>query len=72
MAMVETQEGPTTVRFCYPCRHYVQERFQVQGDVGYDKYCCHPINGERKHMGSYGEARTPDWCPVLSPIAPGA
>jgi hypothetical protein len=60
-------EGPLVKRLCYPCDHYRSERFRVQGDTGADMHCDHPDAPVPGYMGSYGEPRTPDWCPVVSP-----
>jgi hypothetical protein len=55
--------GPKIKHHCMGCECHEQERYQCQGDSGFDHYCKHPDFPERKSIGdSY---ITPEWCPVL-------
>lgn len=57
--------GPTftVTASCFNCRHCHSERYQVQGDSGYD-VSCSLLN---RHIGLGW--RTPEWCPFLA-LAP--
>lgn len=60
------QEGPrvTVNKSCSGCRWHSAERYQVQGDSGYDHYCTH--GGVKRDTGSF-TWKTPDWCPFDRP-----
>lgn len=55
--------GPeiTIRKSCSGCKYCVTEHYHVQGDSGFDKYCCHPTFEERRYIGL--SWNTPDFCP---------
>ena len=59
---MSNQEGPAvSINYsCYGCKHVKSERFDVQGDSGYDKTCL--LTG--KDTGESYSWKTPDWCPL--------
>lgn len=68
------KEGPHVERSCRGCHWHKSERYQVQGDSGYDHYCTH--GGAKRDTGSF-TGKTPDWCPFTQsahepPAAPVA
>lgn len=54
------REGPEVVGLCLGCRHFQSVPYRVQGDSGYDRRC---LAAQRDFPDSYGDQRTPDWCP---------
>lgn len=54
------KEGPHIERSCRGCHWHKSERYQVQGDSGYDHYCTH--GGMKRDTGSF-TGKTPEWCP---------
>lgn len=67
----QEKAGPTIKRVCHGCKHYKQEKYNVQGDIGYDAWCLHDKWGHKpKPIPDVDtEAITPDWCPSLNGFA---
>ncbi len=59
--------GPKISMSCESCEVCTSEKFQVQGDNGYDVYCEHSSLEARKHISAYTWT-TPTWCPALPTI----
>lgn len=58
--------GPLISAMCTTCFHVRAQRYDVQGDHGYDVSCAHPAGAR-----DIGDTRweTPEWCPLLADAA---
>ncbi len=60
-------DGPTiTVKAnCSNCVHNRSVRYAVQGDSGFNVFCCHSSFGDGRSIGDTNWD-TPEWCPLFT------